>query len=439
MDIENRFVILTDSEILRVFLFLDIKDLVRASFCCSRFNRVSSFSFLWRSFLLRRWLFSDDPREITKQKFIQLYRRTRFWEEGRAGSFSVTSMRGHNDYISDLSIDGNRIITSSADGTVCIWDPAVGGRTAEKTLKMDNLLPISAFKTLGDFIITGNTNGEICIWSKSQSTLVHQIQAHQRMVTCIACDEDSQSVISGGEDGRLICWDLLTGTQKSQLENHLSAIQSIHIFPEYILTMSNQKIQLWDKKRNASRHIIEIQNDIFRIGPSFSCLTVVNKEIFVGNTQGEVHVYPLIPTGTFRTYQPTRLLLHPGPPITCISSVVFDGRALIAAVSDRTIQVFSSDGQNHLSLQGHSGRVNSIELDGLKLVSGSADNTIKVWDLKTGQEKYTLLGGSLQRRQNDPPPHPTRHGCSFVHFDDSSIVASFGHVLKVFRFSIPNA
>jgi WD40 repeat protein len=59
-------------------------------------------------------------------------------------------------------------------------------------------------------------------------------------------------------------------------------------------------------------------------------------------------------------------------------------------------------------LKDHTAVVNGCQLDGQRLVSCSADNTIKVWDLKTGKRLYSLLGGSLQERAGNPP-HPTRY------------------------------
>ena len=46
-------------------------------------------------------------------------------------------------------------------------------------------------------------------------------------------------------------------------------------------------------------------------------------------------------------------------------------------------------------LKGHTSTVNSVafSLDGRKIVSGSSDNTIRLWDvLKGGQEYNTLQG-----------------------------------------------
>ena len=49
-----------------------------------------------------------------------------------------------------------------------------------------------------------------------------------------------------------------------------------------------------------------------------------------------------------------------------------------------------------LTLKGHSGYVCSVSFspDGQRIVSGSGDETVKVWDAATGQETLTLKGHS---------------------------------------------
>ena len=51
-------------------------------------------------------------------------------------------------------------------------------------------------------------------------------------------------------------------------------------------------------------------------------------------------------------------------------------------------------GEAPLTLKGHTKAVNSVAFspDGRRIVSGSADNTVKVWDAATGQETLTLKG-----------------------------------------------
>ncbi len=74
-----------------------------------------------------------------------------------------------------------------------------------------------------------------------------------------------------------------------------------------------------------------------------------------------------------------------------------DGRTLVSGSSDNTIKVWDLvTFREKATLTGHSDWVLSVAIspDGRTLVSGSYDNTIKVWDLATLRGKVTLRGFS---------------------------------------------
>jgi WD40 repeat protein len=49
-------------------------------------------------------------------------------------------------------------------------------------------------------------------------------------------------------------------------------------------------------------------------------------------------------------------------------------------------------GEEKAKLEGHSNRISSVDFcpDGLSIVSGSYDKTVRVWDVATGEEKAKL-------------------------------------------------
>ena len=55
-----------------------------------------------------------------------------------------------------------------------------------------------------------------------------------------------------------------------------------------------------------------------------------------------------------------------------------------------------SEAAEPLTLKGHSSDVTSVSLSpgGKRIVSGSGDGTVKVWDAQTGRETLTLKGHS---------------------------------------------
>src|SRR5262249_8665581 len=80
-----------------------------------------------------------------------------------------------------------------------------------------------------------------------------------------------------------------------------------------------------------------------------------------------------------------------------VHSVAFspDGKRIVSGSFDNTVKVWDADkGTKTFSLKGHSGPVESVAFspDGKRIVSGSRDGTVKVWDAGTGVEAFSLKG-----------------------------------------------
>ena len=79
-----------------------------------------------------------------------------------------------------------------------------------------------------------------------------------------------------------------------------------------------------------------------------------------------------------------------------------DGRRVVSGSNDKTLKVWDvATGKCVATLEGHSSDVYCVAVfpDGRRVVSGSDDKTLKVWDLATGECVATLEGHSnLVRR-----------------------------------------
>jgi WD40 repeat protein len=77
-----------------------------------------------------------------------------------------------------------------------------------------------------------------------------------------------------------------------------------------------------------------------------------------------------------------------------IISIAFssNGQTLASGSADNTIKIWNLDGINAFSLLGHSSLINAVAFrgNGQILVSGSWDHTIKIWNCETGELLQTL-------------------------------------------------
>lgn len=73
--------------------------------------------------------------------------------------------------------------------------------------------------------------------------------------------------------------------------------------------------------------------------------------------------------------------------------VQFDGVHVVSGSLDTTIRVWEVEsGTCRHTLMGHQSLTSGMELHNNILISGNADSTVKVWDIVTGQCLQTLSG-----------------------------------------------
>jgi hypothetical protein len=103
---------------------------------------------------------------------------------------------------------------------------------------------------------------------------------------------------------------------------------------------------------------------------------------------------------------------------------ISDGK-LISGSSDSTIKIWDlQTGKELHTLNGHQDRIICMTTFNGKLISGSLDKTIKIWDLKTGLELQTLNG------------HQGGISC-IMFFDGKLISGSFDRTIKIWDFDLP--
>lgn len=87
---------------------------------------------------------------------------------------------------------------------------------------------------------------------------------------------------------------------------------------------------------------------------------------------------------------PKMLKGHDDHVITCLQ---FCGNRIVSGSDDNTLKVWSATtGKCLRTLVGHTGGVWSSQMSGSIIISGSTDRTLKVWDAESGVCIHTLYG-----------------------------------------------
>lgn len=214
-------------------------------------------------------------------------------------------------------------------------------------------------------------------------------------------------------------FDLRDGSNKATLQ-HNSIVRKVSFNSNNIVALTANSLKVWDTKTN--NPITEISD--WNNTPT--CFVVNKNQIVAGFTDGTVKCLDMT------SGQAT---LFNGPKhVQAVTDIKCDAKTIVSACVDGTLKVWDLPQHKLLhTLDEHKQAVHTLQFGNNKVVSGSADNSLKVWDLSKGTRLYSLLGGSLQKRANNPE-HPTKPGCSQLEFDDSRIVASFASLIRVYDF-----
>ncbi|WAQ82387.1 hypothetical protein PtA15_2A704 [Puccinia triticina] len=146
----------------------------------------------------------------------------RLWDVDSGECLKV--LRGHYHQIYAVAFDGIRIASGSMDSTVCIWSASTGELMA---LLQGHTALVGQVQINGqsNVLVTGGSDGRVVIFSLDSFECLHRLCAHDNSVTCLQFDD--RFVVTGGNDGRVKLWDFKTGSFIRELAEPCEAVWRI--------------------------------------------------------------------------------------------------------------------------------------------------------------------------------------------------------------------
>eukprot|EP01041_Mallomonas_annulata_P004381 gene4381-8724_t len=309
------------------------------------------------------------------------------------------TLEGHNVPVLCLafSSDGNMLISGSEDQQIRIWNVLDG---------MFSLLTLLE----GCHDVSGGGDKLIKVWdiSSGGGVCIHTLEGHVGPVTAISFrphteQEQQQQLVSASGDKNIKIWDLKSNLHESVIEGHIGAVTGLAVTYQGSRLASgstDQNIIFWDT--NTGNIISKRKNQDKITSLAFNS---DNSMLAVASEDKFIRIYDVSLGTILNTFEDSKCRR--------ISSILFssDNSKLISATHDKNIKIWNiASGTIENVLSGHTNYVNCIHMSSPctttsttsatttntssnnQLVSCSDDETVKIWDLTTGNLLFTYKG-----------------------------------------------
>uniref|UniRef100_A0A2K6FLM0 G protein subunit beta 5 n=2 Tax=Lemuriformes TaxID=376915 RepID=A0A2K6FLM0_PROCO len=186
------------------------------------------------------------------------------------------TLKGHGNKVlcMDWCKDKRRIVSSSQDGKVIVWD---------------------SFTT--NKILTASGDGTCALWDVESGQLLQSFHGHGADVLCLdlAPSETGNTFVSGGCDKKAMVWDMRSGQCVQAFETHESDINSVRYYPSgdaFASGSDDATCRLYDLRADREVAIYSKESIIF--GASSVDFSLSGRLLFAGYNDYTINVWDVL-------------------------------------------------------------------------------------------------------------------------------------------------
>ncbi|XP_075993620.1 WD repeat-containing protein 18 [Genypterus blacodes] len=278
---------------------------------------------------------------------------------------SLLSYRGGNSSARTLSVLSGEHLLSAALGKnfINVWEIHRKDQLQQKIVCPGVVTCLTASAN-GLFLAAGIAEA-VYLWEVSTGKLLSVLSRHYQDVTCLKFTDDSSHFVSGGKDNLAMVWSLASVVQldlshapepRHVLSRHSLPITDLHcglMGPQArVATASlDQTVKVWEL--SSGEMLLSVLFDVEIMSVTFDPCEYF---VFCGGSDGNIFQVAL-----------------------CSQSLSRD-------------KAFQSDNNGNQVFKGHRNLVTclSVSMDGTLLLSGSHDETVRLWDIQSQQSVRCL-------------------------------------------------
>ncbi|KAI0854852.1 putative E3 ubiquitin ligase complex SCF subunit sconB, partial [Xylaria cubensis] len=299
------------------------------------------------------------------------------WKHGR---YKATVLEGHTDSVMCLQIYNNFLVTGSYDASIKLWN--LDSESLVRTF-LGHSAGIRALQFDSSKIVSGSLDATIKIWNWQTGQCVLTLSSHNDAL--VGLDLAGKILASSSMDKTIKIWNF-EGKEAFTLRGHKDGVNSVSmdVTSRTLISASDDfTIRLWDlDTRQCIRvfkgHCGQVQQALFSpIETEYS------------------HLLESSPFADRPTHQKSIKLLRSsyGNGFSACPERSLPPPYVLSGSLDNTIRLWNTASGACVRVDfGHTEGVWAVATDSLRVVSGAGDSLAKVWDAITGNCLRTIDG-----------------------------------------------
>jgi len=289
---------------------------------------------------------------------------------------------GHSGSVLRVTVspDGKRLLTTSWDGTMRLWDTDTG-----KQLRVFGLhagvTTGAAFSPDGKRVLVVGGDSAVHLWDLATGKEVRQMTGHTEQVVSCAFGPEG-TAISGSHDGTMRLWNLNTGKEAGVFTGHTGDVRTVaYSGKAKLAATSDIRRVVADKRGDGSIRLwnLETGKEVRKLtghtgGVREVCFAVDGKRLLSVGEDGRLRTWDVETGNQLKEINSAKALCGAFSP---------DGKRIVSGgLPDGIVRLWDAEtGKELRQYEGPTGLVRSVAFfpDGKRIASASEGGTARIW------------------------------------------------------------